>query len=112
MSSPYVIGFHMCVLFWCCKQVFINAFVNIFLCYTQLDIFFKDPRTKDWLFVPPGQAQLLSLGYILLVWLGPKIMQSRKAFNLQREMIVYNFFLVVLSLYMCVEVRKFADRIK
>lgn len=64
----------------------------------------SDPRTKNWLFVPPGQAQLASVGYLLMVWLGPKLMKNRKPFNLQALMVAYNVLLVTLSAYMFVEV--------
>lgn len=64
---------------------------------------YADPRTKNWLFVPPGQAQLASVGYLLMVWLGPKLMKNRKPFNLQALMVAYNVLLVTLSAYMFVE---------
>lgn len=51
----------------------------------------------------PMSAILLS--YLLFVlYLGPRIMANRKPFQLKEAMIVYNFALVALSIYIVYEV--------
>ena len=44
--------------------------------------------------------------YLLVVRYGPRIMKNRQPFELQSLMKVYNFALVLLSLYMTTEVSK------
>ena len=64
-----------------------------------------DSRTADWLFVstPWSTLALVSL-YLLIVMLGPQVMKKREAFQINRLLVVYNFGLVLLSLYMFSEV--------
>ncbi|XP_056115539.1 elongation of very long chain fatty acids protein 7a [Rhinichthys klamathensis goyatoka] len=64
-----------------------------------------DPRTKDWLFMPsPILQTAIILFYIFFVTsLGPRIMENRKPFNLKPLLVIYNFSVVALSLYMCYE---------
>lgn len=66
----------------------------------------SDPRTKDWLFMPsPILQTAIILFYIFFVTLlGPRIMENRKPFNLKPVLVIYNFSVVALSLYMCYEV--------
>lgn len=46
------------------------------------------------------------LGYVYFVLsLGPRMMASRKPLDLKKFMVVYNFFLVGLSIYIVYEVR-------
>lgn len=49
---------------------------------------------------------VLNCGYLLMVLVGPLIMRSFKAFNLQRLLIFYNFIMVGISGYILFEVRK------
>lgn len=65
-----------------------------------------DPRTRNWLLVhdTPIYVWICSVLYLLLVWLGPKFMRNRPAFHLRRFMIIYNSFLVLLSVYMVHEI--------
>ncbi len=66
----------------------------------------SDPRTRDWFLLnrTPVYVWALTILYLLFVWLGPKYMRNRPAYNLQAIMIIYNFGLVALSIYMFVEV--------
>ncbi|XP_047135414.2 very long chain fatty acid elongase AAEL008004 [Hydra vulgaris] len=60
-----------------------------------------DPRTKDYLFVnDPKYVIMAALLYLVMVTVGPKFMESRKALQLRGLLIVYNFFSVLLSLWM------------
>lgn len=65
-----------------------------------------DSRTGNWLLMSsPVPQTIIILAYIYFVMsLGPRIMENRKAFDLKGILIVYNFSVVALSLYMCYEV--------
>lgn len=52
----------------------------------------------------PMTAILLCYLFFVL-YLGPRIMANRKPFKLQEPMIVYNFALVALSIFIVYEVR-------
>lgn len=64
-----------------------------------------DPRTEDWfLMSSPLPQTIIIVAYIYFVTrLGPRLMQNRKAFHLKEVLIIYNFSVVALSLYMCYE---------
>lgn len=64
-----------------------------------------DSRVKDWLWMQsPIPTLVLCLLYLLCVAVGPKLMENRKAFELKHLLIVYNFSLVVLSVYIVYQV--------
>lgn len=65
-----------------------------------------DSRTKDWLLMSsPLPQTIIIVAYIYFVTsLGPRIMENRKPLDLKGVLIVYNFGVVALSLYMCYEV--------
>lgn len=53
----------------------------------------------------PIPMTAILLGYLFFVlYLGPRIMANRKPFKLQEAMIVYNFALVALSIFIVYEV--------
>lgn len=52
----------------------------------------------------PIPGTLLVILYLIIVWIGPKLMASREPFNLKPLLIVYNFAMVGLSFYMFWEV--------
>ncbi|XP_066500025.1 elongation of very long chain fatty acids protein 7a [Hoplias malabaricus] len=62
----------------------------------------EDPRTKDWLLMSSMLPQNIILGFYIyfVMSLGPKLMENRKPFDLKRVLIVYNFSVVILSIYM------------
>ncbi|KAL3062795.1 hypothetical protein OYC64_002573 [Pagothenia borchgrevinki] len=64
-----------------------------------------DRRTETWfLMSSPLPQTLIIAAYIYFVTsLGPRLMENRKAFDLKGVLIVYNFSVVALSLYMCYE---------
>lgn len=68
--------------------------------------FFADTRTENWLLMSsPIPQTIIITAYIYFVTsLGPRIMENRKAFDLKGVLVVYNFSVVALSLYMCYEV--------
>ncbi|KAM3868158.1 elongation of very long chain fatty acids protein 7a [Diretmus argenteus] len=64
-----------------------------------------DPRTEGWfLMSSPLPQTIIIAAYIYFVTsLGPRIMENRKGFDLKGVLIVYNFGVVALSLYMAYE---------
>lgn len=68
------------------------------------DLDFSDPRTAGWLFVDsPTPTIIITLAYLIIVWIGPKLMRDRKPFDVKYLMIFYNFALVLLNLYISSE---------
>ncbi|XP_034242385.1 elongation of very long chain fatty acids protein 7-like [Thrips palmi] len=61
----------------------------------------SDPRTSEWFMVGgPANVALLLTAYLYFVLsLGPRLMEHRKPFNLDKIMIVYNALQVVASLH-------------
>uniref|UniRef100_A0A0A9W4J9 Elongation of very long chain fatty acids protein n=1 Tax=Lygus hesperus TaxID=30085 RepID=A0A0A9W4J9_LYGHE len=70
---------------------------------------YGDPRVKDWLLMSgPLPTILLCLTYVFVVkYLGPKLMEKRKPFELRKTLIVYNASLVALSAWMVYEALTF-----
>ncbi|TRY88670.1 hypothetical protein DNTS_025689 [Danionella cerebrum] len=64
-----------------------------------------DPRTDDWLLMSSPFPQSIIIGFYIyfVMSLGPKLMENRKPFELKQILIVYNFSVVALSLYMIYE---------
>jgi len=52
----------------------------------------------------PWPTVALCIGYFAMCWVGPSLMEKRKPFELRPILIVYNFALVLLSVYMFLEV--------
>ena len=88
---------------------FVSLYVNIItfslseLCWSHQPV--ADRRTETWfLMSSPLPQTLIIAAYIYFVTsLGPRLMENRKAFDLKGVLIVYNFSVVALSLYMCYE---------
>jgi len=64
-----------------------------------------DPRTTDgyWLRTPEPMMAAVLL-YLLFVVVAPRLMENRPPMDLKPLIIVYNFLLVAISGYMCLEV--------
>jgi elongation of very long chain fatty acids protein 4 len=64
-----------------------------------------DPRTNSWFLVdhPLPMAALTAI-YLLIVAIGPRVMNKREAFDLKIVMILYNFALVIINLHICYEI--------
>ncbi|XP_041976755.1 elongation of very long chain fatty acids protein AAEL008004-like isoform X2 [Aricia agestis] len=71
------------------------------------DIFEKhgDPRTNPWpMMSSPFPTLVICLSYVYLVKvLGPKYMENRKPFNLQKTLVLYNFVQVIFSAWLFYE---------
>ncbi|XP_029562307.1 elongation of very long chain fatty acids protein 4 isoform X2 [Salmo trutta] len=64
-----------------------------------------DKRTDPWLLVySPMPVAFIFLLYLGVVWAGPKLMKRREPVDLKAVLIVYNFAMVCLSVYMFHEV--------
>ncbi|KAF7644902.1 hypothetical protein LDENG_00213910 [Lucifuga dentata] len=65
-----------------------------------------DKRTDDWLLVySPLPICCIFLCYMVVIWVGPKMMANREPINIKPVMIVYNFAVICLCAYMFYEVR-------
>jgi hypothetical protein len=66
-----------------------------------------DPMVDSWLLMSSPVPVLSILGFYLyfVLKLGPQLMATRKAFNLQRILVAYNFYQVVFSLWLSTMVR-------
>ncbi|KAM5284536.1 very long chain fatty acid elongase 4 [Hipposideros larvatus] len=59
-----------------------------------------DKRVENWpLMQSPWPTLCISTLYLLFVWLGPKWMQAREAFQMRLVLIIYNFGMVLLNLF-------------
>ena len=64
-----------------------------------------DPKTADWPFIAsPWPTIIFVVLYLSIVKIGPKIMESRKAYTLKEVLIVYNLAILILSAWMVYEV--------
>jgi hypothetical protein len=66
-----------------------------------------DPMVDSWLLMSSPMPVLLILVFYLyfVLKLGPQLMATREAFNLQRVLVAYNFYQVVFSLWLSTMVR-------
>uniref|UniRef100_A0A0A9X8R0 Elongation of very long chain fatty acids protein n=2 Tax=Lygus hesperus TaxID=30085 RepID=A0A0A9X8R0_LYGHE len=73
--------------------------------HNQLMDTYGDPRVKDWLLMgSPLPTIFLSLAYVFIVkYLGPKLMENRKPFQLRKAIIVYNACMVAFSSWIVYE---------
>lgn len=64
-----------------------------------------DKRVADWpLMQSPWPTISISTLYLLFVWLGPKWMKDREPFQMRLVLIIYNFGMVLLNLFIFREV--------
>lgn len=65
-----------------------------------------DKRTDPWLLVYSPVPVICTFAvYLGVIWIGPKLMKDREPVNLKIVLIVYNFAMVLLSVYMFHEVK-------
>ena len=71
-------------------------------------LLFLDPRIKGYpLMESPVNMSAILLAYLAFVlYIGPRFMANRKPYQLKEVMIVYNFSLVAVSIYIVYEVRE------
>ncbi|KAK0176762.1 hypothetical protein PV328_000867 [Microctonus aethiopoides] len=70
--------------------------------YYDLILNKSDPRVNDWpMMSGPLPTIIICISYFYIVKIiGPKLMESRKPFNLRRTMIYYNLFQVIFSTWL------------
>lgn len=84
---------------------FAQSKVNEFLKFWDWAISISDPRVRNWLFMDSVWPTVyLTISYVLISNVGPKIMEKRKPYDLKLFMIFYNFSMVLLSIYMWVSI--------
>ncbi|CAL9696345.1 unnamed protein product [Knipowitschia caucasica] len=72
-----------------------------FLTWFQRSLQNGDKRTDPWLLVySPLPVALIFVLYLSVVWAGPKLMKHKQPIELKLVLIVYNFAMVCLSVYM------------
>lgn len=65
----------------------------------------SDTRVRGWLLLDSYTPTfLLTITYLLSIYLGTKYMKNRPAYSLKNVLLLYNFSITVLSFYMLVEV--------
>ena len=65
----------------------------------------SDPRVRDWpLMSSPWPTVFLTLTYLSIVFVGPKIMENRKPFDLRWLMVSYNLSMVALCTYIWLQI--------
>ncbi len=63
----------------------------------------QHPLSKDFPLMNPFHVLLIIAAYLISLPIGRYIMKDRKRLELKGFSMLHNFFLIVLSLYMCVE---------
>uniref|UniRef100_A0A3B3HH29 Elongation of very long chain fatty acids protein 4 n=2 Tax=Oryzias latipes TaxID=8090 RepID=A0A3B3HH29_ORYLA len=59
-----------------------------------------DKRVEKWpLMDGPLPTLAISTSYLLFLWLGPKYMKNREPFQLRKTLVIYNFSMVFLNLF-------------
>jgi len=72
--------------------------------YYDLFIKYGDPRTKEYfLLQTPEPMLIVVMSYLAFVFIAPRFMEHRPPMDLKKLIIVYNFFAIALSGYMCFE---------
>jgi len=62
-----------------------------------------NPNSRKFMLMNPFHTILISVGYLITIYLGMKIMKDRKKFDLFWFSLLHNGILVMLSAYMCYE---------
>ena len=55
---------------------------------------------------------LLVLAYLVIIWLGKKVMANREPFKLKKVMLAYNVSMVILNAHIVYEVRELFSKNK
>uniref|UniRef100_A0A8C1B9H3 Elongation of very long chain fatty acids protein n=1 Tax=Cyprinus carpio carpio TaxID=630221 RepID=A0A8C1B9H3_CYPCA len=64
----------------------------------------RDTRVRGWLLLDSYTPTfMLTITYLLTIYLGTKYMRNRPAYSLKNVLLLYNFSITMLSLYMLVE---------
>ncbi|KAL5007553.1 hypothetical protein ScPMuIL_016359 [Solemya velum] len=64
----------------------------------------SDDRVKDWFLMQAYTPTIvLTVVYLIAVWLGPKLMENREPFQLKTPLFIYNIVLVIINFHICSE---------
>nr|XP_033794716.1 elongation of very long chain fatty acids protein 4 isoform X1 [Geotrypetes seraphini] len=78
----------------------LSYMVNDTLQFYTWSLTIADKRVQNWpLMQSPLPTLAISTLYLLLIWLGPKWMKNREPMQLRFILIVYNFGMVILNLF-------------
>jgi hypothetical protein len=92
-------------------EVFVFVLSSNILRFPDVNLVFfpaEDPRLKQWFMMSdPILSTSICVAYFIFVAVGPKLMQNREPFELRGLLIVYNFCMVFVSLYLFSEVSLF-----
>jgi len=69
----------------------------------ELALSHQNTLSKDFPLMNPFHVILITLAYIVSIFVGRSIMQNRQRFELKTFSLLHNAVLILLSLYMCVE---------
>lgn len=96
-----------CRVYWNFEISFYSVTLTLHLC-----IFLTDSRTGNWfLMSSPLPSTIIIAIYVYFVTsLGPRIMENRKSLDLKGVLVLYNFSVVALSVYMIYEVSQSVHR--
>ncbi|XP_065226410.1 very long chain fatty acid elongase 4-like isoform X2 [Planococcus citri] len=73
----------------------------------------SDNRTKGWLMVDsPIPTIMYTILYLIIVYVGPRLMKSRKPFKLTWALIPYNLAMALLNFYIAYELLVASTRLK
>lgn len=82
---------------------FWNSIESLLLSYYYWILSKQNPLSKQFFLTNPIHIILIVLSYISFIYIGKKMMKERKKMELKNFVIFHNFFLVILSLYMGIE---------
>jgi hypothetical protein len=82
---------------------FWNSIDSLLLSYYYWILSKQNPLSKQFFLTNPIHIILIVLSYISFIYIGKKMMKERKKMELKNFVIFHNFFLVILSLYMGIE---------
>ncbi|KAK1171163.1 elongation of very long chain fatty acids protein 4-like [Acipenser oxyrinchus oxyrinchus] len=78
----------------------IAHFINDTIQFYKWGLTISDKRVESWpLMQSPLPTLAISSLYLLFIWLGPKYMQNREPFQLRSTLIIYNFGMVILNVF-------------
>lgn len=77
---------------------------SLWLDYYEQLFSYQHPLSKGLPLMNPIYPISITCTYLLLVMLGKMIMKNQKRFELKFFSLIHNFFLIILSLYMFIEI--------
>lgn len=90
-------------------SVIVSYYICLYIFFKCSLYLFSDPRVNDWaLMSNPFPTLIICLSYVYISkFLGPKLMENRKPFDLRRILVMYNLIQTLFSTWIFYEVRFF-----